>query len=51
MRVKRMSFADADNVVESLPNFSDRASDDDFVPDKQPNDNPPALPKKLDEST
>jgi hypothetical protein len=50
MHVKRVRFADADKVVSGLPNFSERVSDDEFVPDKQPNDDPPALPKNLAES-
>jgi hypothetical protein len=40
-------FADADKVVGGLPHFSEHESDDEFVPDKQPNDDPPALPKNL----
>jgi hypothetical protein len=34
----------------SCPTFSEHISDDEFVPDKQPNDDPPALPKNLAES-
>jgi hypothetical protein len=45
MHVKRVRFADADKVVGGLPHFSEHVSDDEFVPDKQPNDDPPALPK------
>jgi hypothetical protein len=37
-------------VVGGLPHFSEHVSDDEFVPDKQPNDDPPALPKNLAES-
>jgi hypothetical protein len=33
-----------------LPLFSEHVSDDEFVPDKQPNDDPLALPKNLAES-
>jgi hypothetical protein len=43
-------FADADKVVGGLPHVSEHVSDDEFVPDKQPNDDPPALPKNLAES-
>jgi hypothetical protein len=50
MRVKRVRFADADKVMGGLPHFSEHVSDDKFVPDKQPNDDPPALPKNLAES-
>jgi hypothetical protein len=50
MHVKHVRFGDADKVVDGLPHFSEHVSDDEFVPDKQPNDNPPALPKKLAES-
>jgi hypothetical protein len=50
MHVKRVRFADADKVVGGLPNFSEHVSDDEFVPDKQPNDDLPALPKNLTES-
>jgi hypothetical protein len=45
-----VSFADAEKVVGGLPHFSEHVSDDEFVPDKQPNDDPPALPKNLAES-
>jgi hypothetical protein len=48
--VKRVRFADADKVVGGLPHFSEHVSDDEFVPDKQPNDDPPSLPKSLAES-
>jgi hypothetical protein len=48
--VKRVRIADADRVVGGLPHFSEHVSDDEFVPDKQPNDDPPALPKNLAES-
>jgi hypothetical protein len=34
-------------VVGGLPHFSKHVSDDEFVPDKQQNDDPPALPKNL----
>jgi hypothetical protein len=50
MHVTRVCFADADKVVGGLPHFSDHVSDDEFVPDKQPNDDPPVLPKNLAES-
>jgi hypothetical protein len=50
MHVKRVRFADADKVVGGLPHFSERRSDEGFVPDKQPNDDPPALPKNLAKS-
>jgi hypothetical protein len=50
MRVKRVRFADADKAVSGLPHFSEHISNDEFVPDKQPNDDPPALPKNLAES-
>jgi hypothetical protein len=50
MHVKRVRFAVADKVVGGLPHFSEHVSDDEFVPDKQPNDNPPVLPKNLAES-
>jgi hypothetical protein len=50
MHVKRVCFADADKVVGGLLHFSEHFSDDEFVPDKQLNDDPPALPKYLAES-
>jgi hypothetical protein len=50
MHVKRVRFSDADKVVDGLLHLSEHVSDDDFVPDKQPNDDPPALPKNLAES-
>jgi hypothetical protein len=50
MHVKRVHFADADKVENGLPHVSEHVSDDEFVPDKQPNDDPPALPKNLAES-
>jgi hypothetical protein len=50
MDIKRMRFADADKVVDGEPHFSEHVSDDEFVSDKQPNDDPPALPKNLAES-
>jgi hypothetical protein len=50
IHVKRVHFSDADKVVGGLPYFSVHASDDEFVPDKQQNDEPPALPEKLAES-
>jgi hypothetical protein len=50
MHVKRVRFADADKVVGGLSHFSGHVSDDEFVPDKQPNDDLPALPKHLAES-
>jgi hypothetical protein len=43
IHVKRVRFADADKVVGSLLHFSELVSDDEFVPDKQPNDDPPCL--------
>jgi hypothetical protein len=45
MHVKSVRFADADKVVGGLPHFSEHLSDAEFVPDKQPNDDPPVLPK------
>jgi hypothetical protein len=50
MHVKRVHLADADKVVVGLLHFSEHVLDDEFVPDKQPNDDPPALPKNLAES-
>jgi hypothetical protein len=50
MHVKRVRFADADKVVGGLLHFSDHISDDESVLDKQPNDDPPDLPKSLAES-
>jgi hypothetical protein len=50
MHVKRVRFADAGKVVHGLPHFSEHVSDDEFVSDKQPNDDPPALHKNLSES-
>jgi hypothetical protein len=50
MHVKRVRFADADKVVGGLPHFSEHVSDDEFVSDKQPNDDPSVLPKNLAES-
>jgi hypothetical protein len=50
MHVKRVRFADADKVVGGQTFFSEHVSDDEFVPDKQPNDDPPALPKNMAES-
>jgi hypothetical protein len=50
MLVKRVRFADADKMVDGLPHFSEHVSDDEFAPDKQPNHDPPALPKNLAES-
>jgi hypothetical protein len=50
MHVKRVRFADANKVVGGLPHISEHVSDDEFVPDEQPNDDPPALPKNLAES-
>jgi hypothetical protein len=50
MHVKRVCFADTDKVVGGLTHISDHVSDDDFVPDKQPKDDQPALPKNLAES-
>jgi hypothetical protein len=49
VNVKRVRFADADKVMSGLPHFSEHVSDDEFVPDKQPNDDLPALPKILAE--
>jgi hypothetical protein len=50
MNVQRVRFANADKVVDGLPHFSEHVSDNEFVPDNQPNDEPPALPKNLAES-
>jgi hypothetical protein len=50
MHVKRVRFADADKVMGGLPHFSEHVLDDEFVPDKQPNDEPPVLSKNLAES-
>jgi hypothetical protein len=50
MHFKRVRFADADKVVDGLPHFSEHVLDDEFVPDRQPNDGPLALPKNLAES-
>jgi hypothetical protein len=50
MHVKRVHFDHVDKVVGGLPHFSEHVSDDVFVSDKQPNDEPPALPKNLAES-
>jgi hypothetical protein len=50
MHVKRVRFADADKVVGGLSHFSEHVSNDEIVPDKQQNDDPPALPKNLVES-
>jgi hypothetical protein len=50
MHVKRVRFADADKVVGGLPHISKHVSDNEFVPDKQPNDDPPVLPKNMAES-
>jgi hypothetical protein len=50
MHVNRVRFADADKVVGGLLHLSEHVSDDEFVPDKQPNDDPPPLPKNLAES-
>jgi hypothetical protein len=47
MHVTRVRFADAGKVVGSLPHFSEHVSDDEFVPDKKPNDDLPALSKNL----
>jgi uncharacterized protein YdeI (BOF family) len=47
MHVNRVRSADADKVVSVLPHFIEHVSDDEFVPDKQPNDDPPALPYNL----
>jgi hypothetical protein len=47
---KRVHFADADRVVGGLPHFCEHVSGDELVPDKQSNDDPPALPKNLAES-
>jgi hypothetical protein len=43
-------FVDADKVMGGLPHFGEHESDDNFVADKQPNDDPPALSKNLAES-
>jgi hypothetical protein len=50
MHVKRVRFADAGKVGGGLPHYSEHVSDDEFVPDKQLNDDPPVLPKNLAES-
>jgi hypothetical protein len=50
MHVKRVRFVYANKVVRGLPHFGEHESDDEFVPDKQPNDDPPSLPKNLAES-
>jgi hypothetical protein len=50
MHVKRACFADPDEVVSGPLHFSERESDAEFASDKQPNDDRPALPKKLAES-
>jgi hypothetical protein len=50
MYVKRVRFANADKVLSGLPHFSEHVLDDVSVPDKQPNDDPPVLPKNLAES-
>jgi hypothetical protein len=50
MHVKRVRFADAEKVVSGPPHFSEHVSDDEFLPDKKPNDDPPGLPKNLAES-
>jgi hypothetical protein len=43
-------FADADKVVGDLLHFSERDLDDELVPEKQLNDDPPALPAEMAES-
>jgi hypothetical protein len=45
MHVKRVRFSDTYKVVGGLLHFSEHVSDDEFVPEKQPNDDPPVLPK------
>jgi hypothetical protein len=50
MHVKLVRFADADKVVGGLPQFSEHESEDEFVPDKKPNYDPPAVPKPMAES-
>jgi hypothetical protein len=50
MHVKRVRFADADKVVSGMPHFSEHVSDDEFVPNKQSNDDPPAVPENMAES-
>jgi hypothetical protein len=50
MHVKRVHFADADKVLGGLPHFSEHVSDNEFFPDRQPSDDPPALPTNLAES-
>jgi hypothetical protein len=50
MHVRRVRLADVEKMVSGLPHFSEHVSDDEFVPDKQPNDDPPDLPKNLAES-
>jgi hypothetical protein len=41
MHVKSVNFADADKVVGGLPHFSEHVLNYEFVPDKQPSDDPP----------
>jgi hypothetical protein len=50
MHVKRGRFADADKVVSGLLQYSEHISNDEFVPDKQPKDDQPALPKTMAKS-
>jgi hypothetical protein len=50
MHVKRVRFADERKMVGGLPHFSEHVSDDEFVPDKKPNDDPTVLLKNLAES-
>jgi hypothetical protein len=50
MYINSVRFANANKVVGGLPHFSKHESDDEFVSDKQPNDDQLALPKNLAES-
>jgi hypothetical protein len=50
MHVKLVRSSDAEKVMGGLHHFSEHLSDDEFVPDKQPNDDPPVLFKNLIES-
>jgi hypothetical protein len=50
MHVKRVRLAHAGKVVGGLLHFSEHVSDDEFVPDKQPNEDPPVMPKNMAES-
>jgi hypothetical protein len=50
VHVKRVRFAATDKVIGGLLHFSEHISDYEFVPDMQPTDDLPALPKNLAES-